>query len=304
MTMQNPLMKGIDYFLAYSVITTIFILRSLPSAVTIRIGKCLGCIAGLAGVRKQLILKNLGIAFPEKSDSELKIMRKEIYLRFGEFLGLWLSFQRLGDKKIRALVDMENVELVHRALERGKGLFCVAAHFGNWELAGRILPQVCPDFHLVLKRLKNKRLNDYFEKLHLESGLKSIYSKKSAVQLVKCMLKNKTVGILMDQNAGMRGVFVPFFGRRTSFHRGPAQIALRTGAAIVTLFVIPAGNRWRIVFDEINTGSTGDLEADTMRIMSEYAAQLESHIRKHPTYYFWFHNRWKVDPPGEKPLDT
>ncbi|MBN1356864.1 lysophospholipid acyltransferase family protein [bacterium] len=282
------------------VISIIGILRKMPPAWTRTVGSMLGSLAHLLRIRSGIIEKNLKIAFPELQSSGRKKLKREVYRHFGEFLGAWLSFNRIGLDTLNSAVKLNNIECLHRAFNRGKGVFCATAHFGNWELAGRILPQYCPDFYLVLKELKNRKLNEYFEKLHLESGMKSIYSKKSGVQIIRGLSKNAAVGILMDQNAGSRGIFVPFFGRPTSFHRGPAQIALKTGAAIITLFALPENGGWTITFREIETALSGDVESDTARIMGEYAAQLEGHVRNHPGFYFWFHNRWKVDPPSEE----
>jgi KDO2-lipid IV(A) lauroyltransferase len=97
-------------------------------------------------------------------------------------------------------------------------------------------------------------------------------------------------------------VFVPFFGRPASTHRGPAVFALKLGAAVFSCVArrrTGEGVRYDVMGERVPVPRTGDLEADTQALTADLAARLEAQVRVAPEQYFWFHRRWKTRPPGE-----
>ena len=111
------------------------------------------------------------------------------------------------------------------------------------------------------------------------------------------------MALVADQDARRRGVFVPFFGRAASTHRGPAVLALRSGAPVFmgTAVRQPDG-RDRITIREIPAPDGGDMEERADRLTAELAAALESAVREEPGQYLWHHRRWKTRPRnGEWP---
>jgi KDO2-lipid IV(A) lauroyltransferase len=118
----------------------------------------------------------------------------------------------------------------------------------------------------------------------------------------RLLRKNAVIGIVGDQDARRAGVFVPFFGRPASTHRGPALFALKLGAAVFSCVArrLPGPTvRYEVAGQNVPVPRTGDLEADVTALTAELAARLEGEIRKAPEQYFWFHRRWKTQPPAE-----
>jgi KDO2-lipid IV(A) lauroyltransferase len=94
---------------------------------------------------------------------------------------------------------------------------------------------------------------------------------------------------------------VPFFGRLAASPRGPAELALRTGAAVVVGWGhrLP-GNRHRItVVRPALPARTGDFERDVAAIMQVVNGLLEEAVRASPADWVWMHRRWKTRPPAE-----
>jgi KDO2-lipid IV(A) lauroyltransferase len=109
------------------------------------------------------------------------------------------------------------------------------------------------------------------------------------------------VAFVSDQDAGRDGVFVPFFGRLASTHRGAALMAIRTGAPLflgVPLRV--AAGRYSIRVREIRTDRSGQLDDAVQRLTAAYTELLETAIRSAPDQYLWLHRRWKTRPPEER----
>ena len=120
----------------------------------------------------------------------------------------------------------------------------------------------------------------------------------SALRYLK---RGGNVGILLDQDAGQQGVFVPFFGRLASTLPTAADISLRTGAPIW------CGTSWRdehglhhlVMRGPVEIERTGDRKRDTLALTTACNAALEERIREHPEQWLWVHRRWKTRPPEE-----
>jgi KDO2-lipid IV(A) lauroyltransferase len=107
------------------------------------------------------------------------------------------------------------------------------------------------------------------------------------------------VGIVGDQDARRSGIFVPFFGRLASTHRGPALFALRLGAPVFSCTArrLPGKDvRYEVRGERVEFERTGELDRDVSALTSELALRLEKEIRLAPEQYFWFHKRWKTQP--------
>src|ERR1044071_6584728 len=100
-------------------------------------------------------------------------------------------------------------------------------------------------------------------------------------------------------SAGLSGIFVPFFGRPASTHRGPALFALRLGAPVFSCIArrLPGSEvRYEVRGERVEFERTGNLDRDVNALTAELALRLENEIRRAPEQYFWFHKRWKTQP--------
>ncbi len=302
-TALNKISRFFSEIAGYLIIAIIKLLRQLPRKWTLKIGLILGWLAYLFHIRKTIVLKNLVIAFPEMSESDRARLARKIYMNMGYFFGEWMSFNRWGEA-IHKDVVVENIECLNKALTEGNGVLINSAHFGNWEVLVRVIRRYCPELTIVRTRLRPDSLDRLFTQLHAESDAETIIKGKSVKNIIACLKRGGAVGMLVDQSAGGSGLFLPFFGRLTSFHRGPALIARHSGAAFLTAYTIPGPDgRWRIIIRRIEAVSTGNAEEDSIRIMGAFARDLEAMIRAYPDRWFWFHRRWKTTPPGNFPHD-
>src|SRR5690606_33794273 len=131
-------------------------------------------------------------------------------------------------------------------------------------------------------------------------GIGTITMRKAAREVPRVLADGGVIGIVADQDARSKGVWVPFFGAPASTFRGPAQFALKYDAAVFASVArrLPGG-RYRVEGVRMPVTRTGDAAADELRLTAELAAHLEEEIRKDPGQYFWFHKRWKTPPPPE-----
>jgi KDO2-lipid IV(A) lauroyltransferase len=200
--------------------------------------------------------------------------------------------------ELLARVRVEGIEHVKAALAEGRGAFYLGAHFGNWELlaAAHILTGV--PLSVVVRPLDNPFLEAVLARGR-ERGQVKLIHKRAAIRGVQASLaRGECVGILLDQNAGRDGVFVPFFGRPASTSRTLAVLALRTGAPVVPAFIrrLAGGDHEVTIEPPIALARTGDRERDVEVNTARFTAVIERYVREHPDQWFWVHRRWKTEP--------
>ena len=102
--------------------------------------------------------------------------------------------------------------------------------------------------------------------------------------------KNGLLGLVSDQDAKKKGIFVDFFGIPASTPKGAALFHANTKAPILLGVCIKENFReYKIYFKAIDTKNKNIKE-----ITQEYTSHLESYIKEYPDQYFWFHRRWKT----------
>ena len=104
--------------------------------------------------------------------------------------------------------------------------------------------------------------------------------------------ENGILGLVSDQDAKTKGVFVNFFGSPASTPKGAAIFHIKTSAPMmIGTCIKKAFMHYEIRFCSIDTSSQNLTD-----ITQNYTTILENHIRKNPEQYFWFHRRWKTRP--------
>ena len=94
---------------------------------------------------------------------------------------------------------------------------------GNtWEMAGRTYGFIC--WHS--SQTKNEGANNFFHEQREIPGTKQIYKKGSLDKGYKVLKDNGVLGLVSDQDAKRKGVFVDFFGRPASTPKGAALFIL------------------------------------------------------------------------------
>jgi Kdo2-lipid IVA lauroyltransferase/acyltransferase len=131
-----------------------------------------------------------------------------------------------------------------------------------------------------------------------------VFDEQAVRTTPRSMRENRVVGFLSDQGVlGLASSFVPFFSRLAKTPRGPAVFALRMKVPVIFVVAVrePTG-RYRLIVESVPLAFTGDREADTVALVSDYTARLERWVRAYPGQYFWQHRRWKYQPAGAPPL--
>ena len=239
--------------------------------------------------RKKTALKNLKIAFPHKSDEWINSTLKKCY---NFFTFNFLQFLAFPFDPSSVEIEVVGEEHLKNAIDEKNGTILVSAHFGSWEILGHWFG--INDYPLVgiAQRQKNKGANLFFEEKRQLSGIKQFYRKSSMKSLYDVLNENKILGLVSDQDAKKKGVFVDFFDKPASTHKGAALFHLNTNASIIFGICVQKNiGRYRVEFIPINSN-----KKCVKDITQRYTTVIEKSIKKYPEQYFWFHNRWKTKP--------
>lgn len=278
---------------------------SLPTGLSTNFGALLGALAhGVLPLRRGVVRSNLAIAFgATHTRDERRRIERAAYRNLGmlgaEWLGLWQRNPAWIEKRIQEVEGQEHVD----ALEKTSTRFVViTGHFGNWEMLGAFYG-LRRNLSVVAKPLHNRLLNEELLATRRRYGMEilSTDSPGIAAEITQAVRNGRIVCFLGDQDARRSGIFSPFFGRPASTFSGPAMFAIRLGIPILPSFLLRLGpGRHRVIIRPPIEPPRGlPLREAIARMTHEHVRALEDMIRQVPSQYFWFHRRWKTQPPRE-----
>ena len=250
--------------------------------------------------RRRIALENLQIAFGDEmpTDERAQICRKS-FQQIGKTAIEFLRFPKLTFENIWDEVTVEGKEHLIDALNQGKGAIVFLPHFGNWELLALVYGALIPNrAKAIAFPLKNRHLNVLVSQYRERLSLKLITRRQAVRETLRALKGGYAIGFFADQNAGREGVFVDFFGKPASAVRGPATLALKTGAPLLLSMDIrqPDDRHHVIITPAIDLEISGDLEQDVQINTARILKILETYIRQYPDQWLWTHNRWKTQP--------
>jgi len=251
-------------------------------------------------------MRNLALAFPEKSEAErAKILRGE-FASLGRQLAEVCHFPKYTPENIEQVVVFEGFEHLEEARVRGKGVLLFTGHFGGWELSSFAISMRGHWMHVVMRGMDNMYLDRLVRGLRTMHGNQVVDKDDFVRGLLSAMKQGEVVGMLIDTNmTPPAGIFVDFFGIPACTASGLARIALRTDASVIPVFTIwdRSLGKYRLRFDPaVELARSNDLEADIKTNTQKLTSIIENYVRKYPEQWLWVHRRWKTRPPGANPL--
>lgn len=286
-------------------------LRILPRKKAIWLGISVGRLTfHLLGRLRRVGLRNLELAFPERSETERTQILKAAFRNLGRVMATVSQFGNLSAANMTDLIeydpDPEFASQYEKTKTDGRGRIILGGHLGNWELQAFSYPVFFEPLSFLARRMDNPRIEEMILSIRTRLGNRQIDKTNSASQILRVLRGGGTVGVLADVNSHPKeGVFVPFFGIPACTASGIAMLALRAGAVIVPSFSVwnASKQKYLIVHDEIiEPANTGDRKRDIEETTALFVAATERIIRAYPEQWIWIHRRWKTRPPGEKEL--
>ena len=206
-----------------------------------------------------------------------------------EILAMYSGAVTLDD--IDQAVEVSDLDHLDQALAGGRGVIMLGMHMGNGvamaaHLARRGYPMA------VIYRESNKIPQHFFRDGIGSLGLQAIPAVPASVgvrQMLKALKGNRVLFILMDQATKKGGVETLFLGKTLQMPPGPAELARRTGAAVVPALLEGVEPRW-----QFRMGVPETLQSDQSleSAVEKLTSIMQIHIEKQPQWWTWHQRRW------------
>jgi KDO2-lipid IV(A) lauroyltransferase len=302
MSSFKKLRKNIKYTLLVAAIKVLLVvIRVLPRKVSMQMAAGLGSMAfSLLKEERIKTISNLTIAYgEEKSAAEIAAMAKEVWVNLGKS-GVEFAIKMGQEKPEEFFKDLEvrGNEYLQEAYQKGRGILGLISHMGCWEGTAMGIPMLGLSAYAIGKRLGNEKLNALLFESRGKKGVPTLARGSSYKTILRTLREKNLIGILIDQDTEVRGVFVDFYGRPAYTPIGAAMLAMDSGAPVLPMFYLKKDDdTYELIIEkEIPLVMTGNRRQDMEENTRRFHEVIEKYIKKYPTQWVWMHNRWKTTP--------
>jgi KDO2-lipid IV(A) lauroyltransferase len=213
----------------------------------------------------------------------------------------WLNFSRgvldtalttyYSKEQICAMVALEGEEHIRRALDQGNGVLALSAHLGSFTMIGARLASGGFPFSVVVKSPQDERLARLIDGYRTRIGIHTISAKprREAVRDILKALRDNRIVLMIADEFKSGDVTVDFLGLTVPAPRGPATLALRTGAVTLPMFVTRRADKSLVlsVSAPIAPVEREDREQSVIATTAAYTRVIEAEIRRYPGQWNW-----------------
>jgi KDO2-lipid IV(A) lauroyltransferase len=247
------------------------------------------------GYRKEVVLKNLAVAFPEKTQKERNKIAFEFYRLFIDTLVETIKIVSLSEKQL-AKRFTGDVSIINEVLAEGRSLQIHAMHNFNWEIVNLNISRLLNfPFLGVYMPISNPIFERIITTMRKRYGTILLPAPHFKREFLKYNSNPYILALVADQHPSSpeNAFWLPFFGKLTPFAQGPEKGARANETAVLFGHFFPTkrghyGFTCKLITRNAATLPEGE-------ITRQYVAYLEESIRLYPANYLWSHRRWKVD---------
>ncbi len=247
----------------------------------------------VTGYRKEVVMNNLLIAFPEKTEAERLRIAKDFYHQFVDTFIETIKLLSITEKTVRKRISA-NIDVINDLYDSGKNVQILSGHFFNWEFGSLYMAMVTRyPFMVVYMPLKSK----IFDKLILDLRQRFNGIMVPATTFRKSFrpyAKGRyALTLVADQNPGnpKQAYWMPFFGKMVPFLSGPEKGTKSSNDAVVFAHFYPVKRGYYHI--QLTLLTTDPKDYKEGELTKELIKLTEEAIRKKPANYLWSHRRWK-----------
>lgn len=259
--------------------------------------------------RVERATERLAVALPHLEADQ----RRELVLCSYEHLAELVVEFSLAPRLLNEDAWVDHVELgnISRAVEvmMGDGpVLLLTGHCGNWEIVGYALALLGFPMHAIYRPMDIRPFDRFVRRSRERRGLTLVDKFGAIRRLPKIMAAGGTVGFVADQNAGDRGLFVPFFNRLASSYKTIGLLAMQHNApvAVGQARRLPAepgrsGLRYRLELEDVIRPEDWNAQPDPLfYLTARYRLAIQRMVERSPEQYLWMHRIWKSRPRHER----
>jgi KDO2-lipid IV(A) lauroyltransferase len=248
-------------------------------------------------------LDNLRASFPEKNEQWIWQTGRRSFEHIAMLAIDMLFTPRLVKRNNwHNYSQFKNAERLKWLAKEGRGLLMLTGHYSNFEIMGYMLGLFGFNAYSIARPLDNRFISRYLYDVRQRAG-QTIIDKKGATELTdKLTSTGAALGFIADQDAGRKGIFVDFFGRKASTYKSIGLLAITNNVPIAVAYSRRFANRFyfeigvnRIILPE----EWAEKDDPLKWVTAEYTKAIEKFVREDPSQYWWLHRRWKHRPKEE-----
>lgn len=249
-------------------------------------------IYSLLGYRKKVVMNNLLIAFPKKTEAERAKIAKEFYRNLCDSFIETIKLLSISDRSFAKRMTA-NYEVVNELYKTGQSVHLMCGHFFHWEYIALSIPKFTPYTMLtVYMPVTNKAFDRLMLKIRSKynSVMLSTFTFKTTFHQYKS--QQYAMGLAADQAGDpAKGYWIDFFGKPAPFVPGPEKSSQLNNTAVVftNFYKVRRG----YYHGEFTLITTRPRDTERGELTKQYVRFVEACVRQRPANYLWSHRRWK-----------
>ncbi len=278
----------------YLVLALLYLVSFLPLWVIYRISDIAAFFLRLAKYRHGVLIKNLSIAFPEKTEAEKQLIIRKFYRNFTDTFLEAVKLLSISEKSLRKRIQFDP-SIFNDLHKTGKSCQVHLGHNFNWEWANvRVARELRFTYLAVYMPIANKVLDRAFQYFRQKTGTRMLAATNMRNEMLPYRDKQYLLALVADQNPGNahNAYWTEFFGKMTAFVKGPEKNARFNNIPVVFARFYKPKRGYYVVETTLAAEKPADLKEGQLTL--DYVRYLEEVIRKQPEIYLWSHNRWKT----------
>jgi KDO2-lipid IV(A) lauroyltransferase len=243
-------------------------------------------------------LRNLSVALGAHLDGTAtrEIVRQSLQNFFRDFVEIGVGLV-VPSNEWRSEIPIIGRENLDAAINKGKGVIVLSAHLGNFFLIGSRLALEGYSVHVLVNQPNNGQFAKFMDDYRAKVQQKTIHARprRDALRELGRVLRSNGLAIMIaDEHRGGSGIHVPFFGHTVLARRGPATLALRTGAAVVPVYLVRGDRGLKLVIEpELQLVRAERTKAEIRENTLRITQWLEQTVRAYPGQWNWMNIHWQ-----------
>jgi len=249
----------------------------------------------IIGYRKKIVLENLTLVFPDKTEKEKKIIMKKFYHHLCDMMLESIKSMTISEEKMKKHFTFSNIDLINDLEAKDRSVILMCSHYGSWEWIFIMQAYCTHQGYAVYKKIANPHFDKLFKRIRAKYNSYLITTKETIPTLIRAKRDGvKTInGFVSDQSPKMDRAFYwqNFMGIKVPVHTGAEVLAKKLDMAVVFFNV----KRLKRGYYEctFKTLAEHPKEFENFQITDEFLKLAEADIYNAPQYYLWTHKRWK-----------
>ena len=299
---RNDFLDRLQYFAAR---TVAMMMQCWPVNANLRAARRLGdLLYRFDRKHRERALANLRRSFPELTEKERQVLaRRSMEELFMFFVVMFYTTRLIRIDSWARYIVLENFQKpLELMMDRKGGLIMLTGHYGNFEILGYLLATLGFPTSSVARPLDNPYLSEFVFGVREKQGQRIIAKKGATDDVVEVIESKGAVAFVADQNAGSKGIFVNFFGRKASTYKSIGLLAMQYETPVIIGYSRRLNDEFKFAIGAQDIIYPQDWKAqdDPLRYITQrYTRALEDIVRQDPGQYWWVHRRWKTRPKGE-----